>query len=104
MGNWIISYLTRVFIRLETLKWLHPLTLISSLSSAFLLQALTSTALKKGGLHAADVATQYKYRNTLFDVKIDTDSNVKSPLSTQLLCLGRSKTMFSPFLLTLARS
>ncbi|CAA0385383.1 unnamed protein product [Arabidopsis thaliana] len=40
--------------------------------------ALTSTALKNGVLHAANVATQYKYRNTFFDVKIDTDFNVKS--------------------------
>ncbi|VVA93842.1 unnamed protein product [Arabis nemorensis] len=32
--------------------------------------ALTSTALKKGGLHAADVATQYKYINILFDTTI----------------------------------
>ncbi|XP_010547555.1 PREDICTED: mitochondrial outer membrane protein porin 2-like [Tarenaya hassleriana] len=38
--------------------------------------ALTSTALNKGGIHAADVATQYKYKNTLFDVKIDTESNI----------------------------
>jgi voltage-dependent anion channel protein 2 len=37
--------------------------------------ALTSTALKNGVLHAANVATQYKYRNTFFDVKIDTDFN-----------------------------
>ncbi|KFK34258.1 hypothetical protein AALP_AA5G121500 [Arabis alpina] len=48
--------------------------------------ALTSTALKKGGLHAADVAAQYKYRNTLFVVKIDTDSNVLTAISfTEIL-------------------
>ena len=41
-----------------------------------LFQALTSTALKKGGVHAADVTTQYKYKNAVFDVKIDTDSTV----------------------------
>ncbi|XP_010550772.1 PREDICTED: mitochondrial outer membrane protein porin 2-like, partial [Tarenaya hassleriana] len=43
--------------------------------------ALTSTALKKGGLHAADVATQYKYKNTLFDVKIDTESNISTTIT-----------------------
>lgn len=45
------------------------------------LQALTSTVVKKGVVHAADVSTQYKYRNSLFDLKIDTDSSVqRSPL------------------------
>ena len=39
-------------------------------------QALTSTAVKKGGLLAGDVATLYKYKNTTFDVKVDTESNV----------------------------
>ncbi|CAH2064565.1 unnamed protein product [Thlaspi arvense] len=48
--------------------------------------ALTSTALKKGAIHAADVATQYKYRNALFDVKIDTDSNVLTTITlTEIL-------------------
>ncbi|CAI9111278.1 OLC1v1011463C1 [Oldenlandia corymbosa var. corymbosa] len=40
--------------------------------------ALTSTAVKKGGLSTGDVATQYKYNNILFDVKVDTASNVST--------------------------
>lgn len=32
--------------------------------------------MKKGGLSAGDVAAQYKYKNVLFDVKVDTESNV----------------------------
>ncbi|CAE6075666.1 unnamed protein product [Arabidopsis arenosa] len=48
--------------------------------------ALTSTALKNGVLHAANVATQYKYRNALFDVKIDTDSNILTTVTfTEIL-------------------
>ncbi|ESQ45542.1 hypothetical protein EUTSA_v10010622mg [Eutrema salsugineum] len=48
--------------------------------------ALTSTTLKKGVVHAADVATQYKYRNALFDVKIDTDSNILTTITfTEIL-------------------
>lgn len=43
---------------------------------AFSFQALTSTALKKGGLSTGDVAGQYKYKNTLIDVKIETASIV----------------------------
>ncbi|CAA7055939.1 unnamed protein product [Microthlaspi erraticum] len=42
---------------------------------------LTSTALKKGVVHGAEVATQYKYRNALFNVKIDTDSNVLTSIT-----------------------
>lgn len=34
--------------------------------------------MKKGGLSAGDVAAQYKYKNTLVDVKLDTESNVRS--------------------------
>ncbi|KFK28435.1 hypothetical protein AALP_AA8G514300 [Arabis alpina] len=48
--------------------------------------AFTSTALKKGGVHAADVATQYKYKNALFDVKIATDSSVLTTVTfTEIL-------------------
>ncbi|CDY08723.1 hypothetical protein BRARA_F02474 [Brassica rapa] len=48
--------------------------------------ALTSTALKKGGVHAADVTTQYKYKNAVFDVKIDTDSTVLTTVTfTEIL-------------------
>ena len=39
-------------------------------------QGLTSTAVKKGGLYALDVNAVYKYKNTLVDVKVDTQSNV----------------------------
>ena len=39
-------------------------------------QALTSTAVKKGGLSTGDVAALYMYKNTTFDVKFDTGSNV----------------------------
>ncbi|RID72404.1 hypothetical protein BRARA_C04298 [Brassica rapa] len=47
---------------------------------------LTSTVLKKGVVHAADVSTQYKSRNALFDVKIDTDSNVMTTITiTEIL-------------------
>lgn len=42
----------------------------------FLVQALTSTAVKKGGLSTGDVGALYKYKNTLIDVKVDTGSNV----------------------------
>ncbi|GMH06358.1 hypothetical protein Nepgr_008198 [Nepenthes gracilis] len=38
--------------------------------------ALTSTAVKKGGLSTGDVTAQYKYRNTVIDVKVDTESNI----------------------------
>ncbi|KAL9394222.1 hypothetical protein Peur_013507 [Populus x canadensis] len=48
--------------------------------------ALTSTAVKKGGLLAGDVATLYKYKNTTFDVKVDTESNISATLTfTDLL-------------------
>ncbi|KAL1812563.1 hypothetical protein DCAR_0624800 [Daucus carota subsp. sativus] len=42
---------------------------------------LTSTAVKKGGLSAGDVAAQYKYKNTLVDVKLDTESNIATTLT-----------------------
>ena len=34
--------------------------------------ALTSTVVKKWGFSTGDVATQYKYENAIFDVKVDT--------------------------------
>ncbi|KVI02699.1 Porin domain-containing protein, partial [Cynara cardunculus var. scolymus] len=40
-------------------------------------QALTSTATKKGGLSTGDVGAVYKYKNTLVDVKLDTESNLE---------------------------
>ncbi|KAH1073063.1 hypothetical protein J1N35_025391 [Gossypium stocksii] len=48
--------------------------------------ALTSTALKKGGLSTGDVAALYKYKNTQFDVKVDTNSNILTTLTfTEIL-------------------
>ncbi|OAY85833.1 Mitochondrial outer membrane protein porin 5 [Ananas comosus] len=42
---------------------------------------LTSAAVKKGGLYTLDIGTQYKYKNTHIDVKLDTDSNVSTTLT-----------------------
>jgi len=48
--------------------------------------SLTSTALKKGGVHAADVTSQYKYKNAVFDVRIDTDSTILTTVTfTEIL-------------------
>ncbi|EEF37098.1 mitochondrial outer membrane protein porin 2 [Ricinus communis] len=48
--------------------------------------ALTSSALKKGGLSTGDVAALYKYKNTLLDVKVDTESNISTTLTfTEIL-------------------
>ncbi|KAI3722692.1 hypothetical protein L2E82_33734 [Cichorium intybus] len=43
--------------------------------------ALTSTATKKGGLSSGDVGAVYKYKNTLIDVKFDTQSNIATTLT-----------------------
>ncbi|KAM3394697.1 mitochondrial outer membrane protein porin 2 [Capsicum galapagoense] len=43
--------------------------------------ALTSTAVKKGGLSTGDVGAQYKYKNTLIEVKVDTGSNISTTLT-----------------------
>ncbi|XP_026391508.1 mitochondrial outer membrane protein porin 2-like [Papaver somniferum] len=43
--------------------------------------ALSSTAVKKGGLSTGDVAAQYKYKNTIIDVKVDTESNILTTLT-----------------------
>ncbi|KAE8671468.1 60S ribosomal protein L26-1-like [Hibiscus syriacus] len=43
--------------------------------------AFTSTALKKGGLSTGDIAALYKYKNTQFDVKFDTDSNISTTIT-----------------------
>ncbi|PKA59900.1 Mitochondrial outer membrane protein porin 5 [Apostasia shenzhenica] len=53
---------------------------------------LTSGAVKKGGLYALDVATQYKYKNTIIDVKADTDSNISATF-TVLEILPFTKTI-----------
>ncbi|CAI9272476.1 unnamed protein product [Lactuca saligna] len=42
---------------------------------------LTSTATKKGGLSSGDVGAIYKYKNTLIDVKFDTQSNIATTLT-----------------------
>ncbi|XP_013606713.1 PREDICTED: mitochondrial outer membrane protein porin 2-like [Brassica oleracea var. oleracea] len=48
--------------------------------------SLTSTALKKGGVHAADVTSQYKYKNAVFDFRIDTDSTILTTVTfTEIL-------------------
>ncbi|KAK7406453.1 hypothetical protein VNO78_08079 [Psophocarpus tetragonolobus] len=52
---------------------------VSSYSSAGV--ALTSTAVKKGGLSTGDVAALYKYKNTIIDVKLDTASIISATLT-----------------------
>ncbi|XP_014519367.1 mitochondrial outer membrane protein porin 2 [Vigna radiata var. radiata] len=52
---------------------------VSSYSSAGV--ALTSTAVKKGGLSTGDVAALYKYKNTIIDVKLDTASIISTTLT-----------------------
>ncbi|KAM3756956.1 hypothetical protein ACB098_02G152000 [Castanea mollissima] len=48
--------------------------------------ALTSTAVKKGGFSTGDVAAQYKYKNAVFDVKVDTESNISTIITfTEIL-------------------
>ncbi|KAJ9670484.1 hypothetical protein PVL29_026800 [Vitis rotundifolia] len=43
--------------------------------------AITSTAVKKGGLSTGDVAVLYKYKNSVIDVKADTGSNINTTLT-----------------------
>lgn len=52
------------------------------------LQGLTSTATKKGGLSSGDVGAIYKYKNTLIDVKFDTQSNVCFLVLTSLISIS----------------
>ncbi|XP_043709970.1 mitochondrial outer membrane protein porin 2-like [Telopea speciosissima] len=48
--------------------------------------AITSTAVKKGGLSTGDVATQCKYKNALIDLKVDMESNVSTTITfTEIL-------------------
>ncbi|XP_050291912.1 mitochondrial outer membrane protein porin 2-like isoform X2 [Quercus robur] len=48
--------------------------------------ALSSTAVKKGGFSTGDVAAQYKYKNAVFDVKVDTESNISTTITfTEIL-------------------
>ncbi|XP_021714458.1 mitochondrial outer membrane protein porin 2-like [Chenopodium quinoa] len=43
--------------------------------------AFTSTAVKKGGLSNGDVAALYKYKNTVIDVKLDTESKISTTIT-----------------------
>ncbi|GAB2282708.1 Voltage-dependent anion-selective channel protein 2 [Dionaea muscipula] len=43
--------------------------------------ALTSTAVKEGGLSTGAITAQYKYKNTLIDVKVDTESNIYTTIT-----------------------
>ncbi|KAJ6907672.1 mitochondrial outer membrane protein porin 2 [Populus alba x Populus x berolinensis] len=43
--------------------------------------ALTSSAVKIGGLSTGNVAALYMYKNTIFDVQIDTESNISTTLT-----------------------
>ncbi|XP_021911476.1 mitochondrial outer membrane protein porin 2-like [Carica papaya] len=43
--------------------------------------ALVSSLSKKGSLCSGDVATQYKHKNTVVNVKIDTESNISTTFS-----------------------
>ncbi|XP_039114123.1 mitochondrial outer membrane protein porin 5-like [Dioscorea cayenensis subsp. rotundata] len=48
--------------------------------------AVTSSALKKGGLYALHVGSCFKYKKSIIDVKVDTDSNISSTITfTELL-------------------
>uniref|UniRef100_A0A2P2J6A9 Mitochondrial outer membrane protein porin 2-like n=2 Tax=Rhizophora mucronata TaxID=61149 RepID=A0A2P2J6A9_RHIMU len=40
--------------------------------------AITSTSVKQGGLSTGDIAAIYKYKKTLFNVKVDTGSNIST--------------------------
>ncbi|XVF36419.1 hypothetical protein REPUB_Repub19eG0056900 [Reevesia pubescens] len=42
--------------------------------------ALVSNLVNKGGLSSRDVAAQYKHKNAVVDVKLDTESNVVANL------------------------
>lgn len=52
--------------------------------------------MKKGGLSAGDVAAQYKYKNVLFDVKVDTESNVGFFILLSLFVLKKKITSKIP--------
>ncbi|CAI0430466.1 unnamed protein product, partial [Linum tenue] len=43
--------------------------------------ALTSTASNKGGLSTGDIGVVHKYKNHIFDVKVDTLSNIATTLT-----------------------
>uniref|UniRef100_A0A0E0M6S8 Mitochondrial outer membrane protein porin 5 n=1 Tax=Oryza punctata TaxID=4537 RepID=A0A0E0M6S8_ORYPU len=42
---------------------------------------LTSSGVKKGGLYSLDVSSVYKYKNSIIDVKVDTESNISTTLT-----------------------
>ncbi|KAG6533276.1 mitochondrial outer membrane protein porin 5-like [Zingiber officinale] len=51
---------------------------LSVSSSSITGVALTSAAVRNGGLCSFDVGSQYKYKNTLIDVKVDSESNIST--------------------------
>lgn len=57
--------------------------------------ALTSSAVKRGGFSTGDVATQYKYKNSVIDVKVDTESIISTTLTcTEILPCTRTIASF----------
>lgn len=50
--------------------------LVLIFSFIILLQAITSSGIKKGDLLLGDISTQLKNKNITTDVKVDTNSNV----------------------------
>lgn len=68
----LLSYVVdSIFLSLATFGKRSSLTCLNDN-----IQGLTSAAVKKGGLYSLDVGSQYKYKNTFIDVKVDTSSNV----------------------------
>ncbi|RCV43173.1 hypothetical protein SETIT_9G274000v2 [Setaria italica] len=55
---------------------------------------ITSTALEKGGLCYLDMSSEYKHKNTLISVKVDTESNISTTL-TLLKALPSTKLAIS---------
>lgn len=50
--------------------------------------------MKKGGFSTGDVAAQYKYKNTLLDVKVDTESNISTTFTVTEI-VPSTKAIFS---------
>ncbi|MQL70235.1 hypothetical protein Taro_002524 [Colocasia esculenta] len=44
-------------------------------------RGLGTNAVKKGGLYIGDITSQYKYKNTTIDIKVDTESKVSSTIT-----------------------
>lgn len=77
LGTTEMDYANNIWYRFIFLSKEH-LTSAKSLCSLVLLilQGVTTAAVRKGGLYVCDPSSRYKYKNTLVDVKVDTDSNV----------------------------